>query len=76
MAKRDTFLLRVDPRILDSIRAWSADEMRSVNSQIEFLLRESLRIAGRLPNASAEATFDAGDRPHRHDEDSESTQTD
>ncbi len=49
MAKRDAFLLRVDPRILDAIRRWSDDEMRSMNGQIEYLLRQSLIQAGRLP---------------------------
>lgn len=47
MTKRDTFLLRIDPKILEAIRRWSDDEMRSMNAQIEFLLRKSLRDAGR-----------------------------
>ncbi len=58
MTKRDSFLLRVDPRILDAIRAWSADDMRSVNSQIEFVLRESLRREGRLPSTASKADED------------------
>ncbi|HJW61669.1 MAG TPA: Arc family DNA-binding protein [Actinomycetota bacterium] len=43
------FLLRVDQRVYDALERWAADDLRSVNSQIEFLLRESLRRAGRLP---------------------------
>lgn len=56
MAKRDSFLLRLNPRILAGIRQWSEDEMRSMNSQIEFLLRQSLQKAGRLPSPEPEPT--------------------
>lgn len=49
MAGRKAFLIRVDPRILEAIERWAADELRSVNGQIEFLLREALKRAGRLP---------------------------
>lgn len=52
MAKRDTFLLRIDPVILASIRSWADDEVRSVNGQIEYLLREALRRAHRIPKDS------------------------
>ncbi len=48
VSKRDSFLLRIDPRILAALRKWSDDELRSVNGQIEFLLRKALRDAGRL----------------------------
>ena len=43
------FLLRIDQRVYDALERWAADDLRSVNAQIEFLLRESLRRAGRLP---------------------------
>ena len=49
MAKRDSFLLRVDPSILEALRRWSDDELRSMNGQIEFLLSHALRDAGRMP---------------------------
>ncbi len=48
MAKRDSFLLRIDPRVLNAVRKWSDDEMRSVNAQIEYLLQNALKAAGRL----------------------------
>lgn len=48
MAKRDSFLLRIDPKVLSAIRQWADDEMRSVNAQIEYLLRQDARKAGRL----------------------------
>jgi hypothetical protein len=53
MAKRDSFLLRVDPKILSAIRRWSEDEMRSMNGQIEYLLRDALKRCGRLGGESA-----------------------
>ena len=47
MSARKPFLLRVDPALLGAIEAWAADDLRSVNAQIEFLLRESLRKVAR-----------------------------
>jgi len=41
------FLLRVPPELLEELRAWSAEEMRSLNGQIEWLLRDALRRRGR-----------------------------
>ena len=51
MSKREAFLLRLDPKILDALRRWAADDLRSVNAQVEFLLRRALRDAGRLRGA-------------------------
>ena len=48
MAKRKSFLLRIDPRCTSALEQWAADELRSVNAQIEFLLRQALIKAGRL----------------------------
>ena len=47
MAGKKRFLLRIDPRLYDALHRWSADELRSVNAQIEFLLNEAVRKAGR-----------------------------
>ncbi|MDN3953935.1 ribbon-helix-helix domain-containing protein [Sporolactobacillus laevolacticus] len=47
MAKKKSFLLRIDPELYDQLQRWADDEFRSVNGQIEFLLRESLRKSGR-----------------------------
>jgi len=55
VAKRDAFLLRLDPEILAALRRWADDDLRSLNAQIDFLLRRSLRDAGRLPSATAKA---------------------
>jgi hypothetical protein len=50
---RKAFLLRVDPELLESIQRWADDDLRSLNAQIEFLLRRSLRDAGRAPKGAA-----------------------
>ncbi len=48
MAARKPFLLRLDPAVHDALQRWAADELRSVNAQIEYLLRRELQSAGRL----------------------------
>ena len=48
MAKRKAFLLRLDPKIHDAMKRWADDDLRSLNAQIEFILRRALRDAGRL----------------------------
>jgi hypothetical protein len=53
VAKRDSCLLRIDPQLLDQLRRWAEDDLRSLNAQIEFLLRRELRRAGRWPKESA-----------------------
>lgn len=47
MNEKKRFLLRLDPADYAALEKWSADELRSVNAQIEFVLREALRKAGR-----------------------------
>lgn len=47
MSQKKRFLLRVDQEVYAALQRWSADELRSVNAQIEFLLKKSLREAGR-----------------------------
>jgi hypothetical protein len=46
---RKQVLLRLDPAVHDALAKWAADELRSTNSQIEYLLRRMLAEAGRLP---------------------------
>jgi len=50
MAERKPFLLRMDPALLGALQKWAADDLRSLNGQIEFLLRRALQGAGRLPS--------------------------
>lgn len=47
MAAKKRFLLRLDQEVYEALARWAADDLRSVNAQIEFLLREALRRAGR-----------------------------
>ena len=51
MAEKKAFLLRVDRALLDALQRWADDELRSVNGQIEFVLRDVLAKAGRAPKA-------------------------
>ncbi len=48
MAKRKSFLLRISPQLYDALEKWAADELRSVNGQIEYLLNEAAKKAGRV----------------------------
>lgn len=58
---RKPFLIRLDPAVLTAIEAWAADDLRSINGQIEFVLREALRKAGRKVKATEpEAAEPAG----------------
>lgn len=47
MAERKSFLLRVDREVLDAVQRWANDDLRSLNGQVEFLLREALKRTGR-----------------------------
>ena len=58
MGERKAVLLRLDPAVHDALARWAADDLRSVNAQIEVVLREALRKAGRAPK-------DAGPLPKR-----------
>jgi hypothetical protein len=49
VSERRQVLLRVDPAVHDALTRWANDEFRSVNAQIEMLLRQALRDAGRMP---------------------------
>jgi len=55
MADRKPFLLRLEPATYAALERWSADELRSLNAQIEYLLRRALREAGRLPRPASDA---------------------
>ena len=48
MAEKKAYPLRISTEVLDAIQRWSDDELRSVNAQIEYVLRDALRKAGRL----------------------------
>jgi hypothetical protein len=56
-AEKKAYPLRISAEVLDAVQRWADDELRSVNAQIEYVLREALRKAGRLktsaPSSSA-----------------------
>ena len=54
MTQRKSILLRLDPAVHDALARWAADELRSTNAQIEFLLRRALADAGRMPGTIGE----------------------
>jgi len=58
MPERKKLLLRLDPDVYDAVAKWAADDLRSVNAQIEFALRLALKQAGRSPG-----------RPHQENTD-------
>lgn len=49
MAEKKAYPLRISPAVLAAVQRWADDDLRSVNAQIEYLLRDALRRAGRLP---------------------------
>ena len=52
MPERKPFLLRIDPAVHDAMQKWAADDLRSLNAQIEFVLRDALAKAGRVPSGT------------------------
>jgi len=59
MAARKSFALRIDKKTFDAMQRWARDDLRSLNAQIEYVLRESLRKSGRLERPDSE--IDDGD---------------
>ena len=54
MSSRKAFALRMDEKTMAAMHRWAEDDLRSLNAQIEFVLREALRKAGRLPRQTKE----------------------
>jgi hypothetical protein len=54
VSERKAFALRIDEKTLAAMQRWAEDDLRSLNGQIEFVLREALRKAGRLPKPTAD----------------------
>jgi hypothetical protein len=59
MAERKKILLRLDPDVYEAVARWAADDLRSVNAQIEYALRLALRDVGRQPRRRPPAEGDA-----------------
>jgi hypothetical protein len=65
MAERKSFLLRIDADLLEALKKWADAELRSLNAQIEYILRQALRERGRLKDRPvSEAGSKAGPRRH------------
>jgi hypothetical protein len=65
--ERKNILLRLDPAVHDALARWAADELRSTNAQIEFMLRRALAEAGRLPDKVSPVRRPG--RPRKEEED-------
>ena len=61
MAERKSFLLRIDRETLDAVQRWANDDLRSLNGQIEFLLRRALQTNARMPKGVAAGEPDSGE---------------
>ena len=58
MAERKTVLVRLRPALYAALRRWAADDFRSVNGQLEYIVQQALRDVGRLPGAAETAGGD------------------
>ncbi len=63
MAKKKNFVLRLDEATYQALEKWAADEFRSVNGQIEWILTRALREAGRMPNKKPSVSSPPADEP-------------
>jgi hypothetical protein len=70
MAESKRFLLRLDPRLFDALRHWAQDDLRSINAQIEYILTEQVRKAGRLPHQPRRQRADQPSEPADDEDDS------
>lgn len=62
MAEKKPFLLRVDRELLEQVQRWANDDLRSLNGQIEFILRDALKRAGRAPKSGGAPTREPTER--------------
>jgi hypothetical protein len=60
MAARKQYLLRIDPYLWAEVEKWAADELRSVNAQVEYILRDAVRRRGRGGRAAGDAAAGGG----------------
>jgi hypothetical protein len=65
VADRKAFLLRIDPAVLEALQLWADDELRSLNGQIEYVLRRALQAEGRLKKETPPSAVRPPDRGSR-----------
>ena len=63
MSQKKAYPLRINAEVLDAVQRWADDDLRSLNAQIEYLLREALRKNGRLPRATPPSDVDNQEPP-------------
>lgn len=51
MTKKKTFVLRINPEIMEAVEKWAADDFRSINGQLEWIIHNALKSARRLKNS-------------------------
>jgi len=61
MATKKSFALRIDAKTLEAMQRWARDDLRSLNSQIQFVLRTALQKSGRLPDRAKPGEVSNGD---------------
>ena len=62
MSEKKPFVLRIDPEKLKALEKWAADEFRSTNGQIEYILDQALKKAGRLKNKAENTKVEEDDK--------------
>jgi hypothetical protein len=60
VSEKKAYPLRISSEVLDAVQLWAQDELRSLNAQIEYVLREALRKAGRMKNATEQKDQESG----------------
>lgn len=68
MSKKKAFVLRLNPATMEALEKWSADEFRSVNGQIEWILHAALKKEGRLPKVTPGEISDMADNQNQMQE--------
>ncbi len=68
MSIKKSYPLRISPAVIEAMQRWADDDLRSLNGQIEYVLRESLRRTGRLKTTTAEPVTDAAEHNNGEDE--------
>lgn len=63
MAEKKKFLLRIDDALYTALEKWAADDFRSINAQIEFMLKDALKKSGRLNNGSQNSQINGQNPP-------------
>lgn len=61
MAEKKAYPLRISSDVLDAVQRWAQDELRSVNAQIEYVLRDALRKAGRISSSAPPPPIESGE---------------